>query len=137
MRIGWRRLRPGELDHELIWLVVSVTSAVAGAAWFALHLPWPRCNFRALFGIPCFTCGATRSATALLQGDVVAAWNWNPLATIAMLGIGIFDLYALAVLLGRAPRLRVNFGRAKWPLIVAVFAAGGLNWLYLLLNHRV
>ena len=135
MRVYWRRLGPGELDHELLWLAVSVTSAALGAAWFALHLPWPRCHFRALFDIPCFTCGATRSAIALLHGDLPAAWSWNPLALIAMLAIAIFDLYALAVLVTRAPRLRISFGRAKWPLLMLLFAAGALNWAYLLLNH--
>ena len=137
MRVYWRRLRPGELDHELLWLAVSVTSVALGAAWFALGLPWPRCNFRALFGIPCFTCGATRSATALMHGDLAGAWNWNPLATLAMLAIVLFDLYAFGVLISRAPRVRISFGRAKWPLIALLFAAGGANWLYLLLNGRV
>ncbi len=137
MRVQLRRLRPGELDHELIWLLVSVTSAALGAAWMAMHMPWPRCNFRALFGIPCFTCGATRSATALMHGDLTGAWNWNPLATLAMVAIVLFDIYALGVLISRAPRVRISFGRAKWPLIALLFAAGGANWLYLLLNGRV
>jgi hypothetical protein len=135
MRVIWRRLRPGELDHELLWLAVTVTSAALGAAWLALQLPWPRCSFRELLGIPCVTCGSTRSAIALLHGDVSAAWAWNPLALVAMLAIALFDIYALGVLVSRAPRLRVSFGRMKWPLLIVVFAAAGLNWIYLLLNH--
>ena len=135
MRVYWRRLRPGELDHELLWLAVTVTSAALGAAWLAFGLPWPRCNFRALFGIPCFTCGATRAAVALLKGDVSAAWIWNPLAVLAMLAIALFDIYALGVLISRAPRLRVDIGRWKWLLVIVVVAAAALNWLYLLLNH--
>ena len=135
MRVYWRRLRPDELDHELIWLAVTVTGAAVGAAWLTMHLPWPRCNFRALFGIPCVTCGSTRSAVALLHGDVVGAWNWNPLATIAMLAILLFDVSALGVRVGRAPRLRIDVGRAKWPLVATVVAAGAANWLYLLLTH--
>lgn len=135
MRVYWRRLRPGELDHELLWLLVSVTAAGVGAAWLALHLPWPRCNFQALFGIPCVTCGSTRSALALLHGDILGAWSWNPLATLAMGAIALFDLYALAVLIRRGPRLRISFGRAKWPLLIVLFIAAGLNWIYLLRTH--
>ena len=135
MRVYWRRLRPGEFDHELVWLLVSLTSAALGAAWVAMHLPWPRCNFRALFAIPCVTCGSTRAATALLHGDVASAWSWNPLATLAMVAIALFDLYALGVLLTRAPRLRVSFAGPKRPLIATLLIAGGLNWLYLLLRH--
>ena len=136
MRVYWRRLRPGELDHELLWLAVTVTSAAVGAAWFALHLPWPRCNFRALFGIPCFTCGATRSAVALLSGDIVGAWRWNPLALLAMLSIALFDVYAFAVLVLRAPRLRFDLSGGKWLLVGLVVAAAGLNWAYLLSTHE-
>lgn len=135
MRVYWRRLRPGELDHELLWLAVSVTSAAFGAAWLAMGLPWPRCNFRALFGIPCFTCGATRSAVALLSGDLARAWAWNPLATIAMFAIALFDVYAFAVLVLRRPRLRLDPGGAKWLLVGLVAAAAGLNWAYLLSTH--
>ena len=136
MRVYWRRLRPGELDHELLWLAVSVTSAGLGAAWLAMQLPWPSCNFRALFGIPCFTCGATRSAIASLRGDLLQAWTWNPLATVTMLGIGLFDVYAFAVLVLRAPRLRLDLSRAKWLLAGLVVAAAGLNWAYLLSTHE-
>ena len=135
MRVYSRRLHPGELDHELVWLLVSVASAAVGAAWLALHLPWPPCSFRALFGIPCVTCGSTRAASALLQGNIVDAWSWNPLATVAMLGVALFDLYAVGVLLSRAPRLRIDFSRSKWPLVAAFFVAGALNWAYLLLKH--
>lgn len=135
MRIYWRRLRPGELDHELVWLLVTVTAAALGAAWFALHLPWPRCNFRALFGIPCFTCGSTRSAIELLQGDIGGAWNWNPLATTAMLAIAAFDVYAFAVLVGRAPRLRLDLGRAKWPIVLMLLVLAATNWAFLLVRH--
>jgi hypothetical protein len=135
MRFYWRRLRRGELDHELVWLGVSVTGAALAAAWFAVRLPWPQCNFRALFGIPCFTCGSTRAALALLHGDVAAGWAWNPLATIALFAVALFDLYALAVLVSRAPRLRINFVAGwKWPLLIVLFAAVVLNWAYLLLN---
>lgn len=132
MRVSWRQLQPGELDHELIWLLVTVTGAALGAAWLALDLPWPRCNFRELFGIPCLTCGSTRSASALLHGDLAGAWNWNPLVTIGMLAVAVFDLYALVVLISRAPRLRIQLGSAKWPLVAIVAAAGVLNWIYLL-----
>ena len=135
MHVSWRRLRSGELDHELIWFAVSLTSAAFLAAWLAMQLPWPRCNFRTLLGIPCVTCGSTRAAVALLHGDITAAWAWNPLAVVAMFAIALFDVYAFAVLISRAPRLRISFGRAKWPLLIGLFAAGGLNWIYLLLNH--
>ncbi|HMJ06453.1 MAG TPA: DUF2752 domain-containing protein [Chthoniobacterales bacterium] len=134
MRIQIERRRPGQLDHELIWLSVTLLSAGALAAWFALHLPWPRCTFRALLGVPCLTCGSTRAALAFLHGDLLASWRFNPLALLTFCGLAIFDLYALTVLSSRAPRLRFaalekNQRRAATILIALALL---LNWVYLL-----
>ena len=42
----------------------------------------PRCPFKELTGLPCLGCGSTRTALALLRGDVGAALRANPLATL-------------------------------------------------------
>ena len=134
MRLAWRRLRPGELDAELIWLSVTVAAGAIGLIWLALHLPFPRCTFLAITGLPCVTCGATRAAMALVQGDLVAAFWLNPLVFAGMAAVALFDLYALAVLLARAPRLRVAFPtRRARPVLVAISCGVLLlNWIYLL-----
>lgn len=134
MRLQWRRLRPGELDHELIWLLVSVTAAAVAAMWLALGLPWPRCTFLAVTGLPCFTCGATRSSLAFLYGDFAGAWQLNPLIFAALCALAVFDLYAAAVLITRSPRLRIGFAYARAGRIAAAGAviAAGANWIYLL-----
>src|SRR5437879_13348725 len=107
MRIQSRRLAPGELDHELIWLSVSLGSLAIAAAWFALRLPWPHCIFLAVTGHPCLTCGATRAAIAFFHLDFWSAWKWNPLVFTALCGLSIFDAYAFIVLVIRAPRFRI------------------------------
>ena len=134
MRFHWRHLRAGELDHELIWLLVSVTAAVGAAFWLSLGLPWPRCTFLAVTGLPCFTCGATRAAMALLQADFSAAWLFNPLVFIVLCGLAVFDVYAAAVLITRAPRLRISMTNRSTSRVVAAVAgfAALLNWGYLL-----
>lgn len=134
MCVQWRRLRPGELDHELIWLLVTLATAGIVAGWFALHLPWPGCAFRALLGIPCMTCGSTRAAIAFAQGDFFVAWRFNPLAFAAICGLILFDIYAIAVLCARAPRLRMTLPnrttrRFSLAMMIAFSAA---NWIYLL-----
>ncbi|CAN5157486.1 hypothetical protein BH20VER2_BH20VER2_18640 [soil metagenome] len=136
MRLSWRHLRPGELDHELIWLLVSGAAGLLGAAWLALRLPWPRCTFLAVTGLPCLTCGATRSAAAFLQGDLALAWQWNPLVFLGICAVVLFDVYALLVLLTWAPRLRVSLTHPRAGRAVAgtLIVLALLNWGYVLLR---
>jgi hypothetical protein len=137
MRLVWRHRLAPESDPELIWLAVSGAALAGATAWFALALPWPKCPFLAVTGLPCLTCGATRSAMAFLHGNFVAAARWNPLAFAALCGVIAFDLYAAIVVVGRMPRLRI----VDWSVTeknavrIAVICLLALNWIYLL-AHR-
>ena len=134
MQLARRRLASNELDHELIWLSVSLGSLAIAAAWFALRLPWPHCIFLTITGHPCMTCGATRAAIAFFHLDFWSAWKWNPLVFTALGGLSIFDAYAFAVLVSRAPRVRIvqftpterNFLRLTAVILLLS------NWIYLL-----
>lgn len=137
MRLLWRDRSTTEPDHELIWLAVSAASIAGAAGWLAMALPWPHCPFFATTGLPCVTCGATRSAIAFLRGDFLLALKWNPLAFVAFCGVIAFDIYAAVVLVGRMPRLRI----VGWSVAeknaarIAVLSLLALNWIYLL-AHR-
>ena len=137
MRLQWRRRSIKALDHELIWLAVSVASIAGAAVWLAFALPWPKCAFKAVTGLPCVTCGSTRSLVELLHGHLLAAVRWNPLAFAAICGLFVFDLYAAIVLIGRTARLRVVDWTAseKTAVRIAVIGLLLLNWFYLLLNR--
>jgi len=127
------RLQPEEIDHELLWLLISVSTFLALSLWLSAGLATPRCAFRALTGLPCLTCGATRSAWQFLHGHFLTSLRFNPLAFLAYCGIAIFDLYAIAVLIARTPRLRLsNFTRfEKLVVRILVIALLSGNWLYL------
>ena len=137
MRLVLRPLAPKELDHELVWLAVSLAAVVLGGAWLWLGLAWPRCPLLTLTGYPCLTCGATRCAIAFGHGHLFQAWHWNPLAFVALCGVALFDVYAAMVLAVRLPRLRLVewTGSEKNTLRVAVVVLITLNWAYLL-AHR-
>jgi hypothetical protein len=134
MRLLWRRQSASGPDHELIWLAVSAAVLAGGSTWLALSLPWPRCPFFAVTGLPCLTCGATRSTIAFLHGEFLSALRWNPLGAVALCGVVIFDLYATIVLLGRTPRLRiVDWTVAEKKAVrIAAISLLALNWIYLL-----
>lgn len=137
MRVIWRRNSPGAFDYELVWLSVSVLSAVFGLLWLHFAMPWPGCPFLAITGYPCLTCGATRCAIALAHGNFSAAWVWNPFALISLCAVAFFDLYAAIVLLTRGPRLRlIDWTRPqKNAFRLATIALIALNWIYLLAHH--
>jgi hypothetical protein len=138
MQLVRRPLAPQEFNHELVWLCVSLGGVVAAAVWLKLGLPWPACVFRALTGHPCLTCGATRSAIAFFHANFLTALKWNPLLFGVYVAITLFDVYAFAVLVLRAPRFRVvgvtaaerNLARCLVVVVVAI------NWGYLLMNSR-
>ncbi len=138
MQVSCRHRGPHETDHELLWLSVSLGSLGVAVGWFAFGLPWPRCVFHDLTGLPCVTCGMTRSAIQFFHGNFVAALRWNPLVFVALCGLSFFDAYAFVVLAARVPRLRIaRFSSAEKTFVralVVIFL--GANWGYLLLHWR-
>lgn len=133
----WRRLRPDETDHELLWLCVSVGTALFCAIWLHFGMPVPKCAWHALTGWPCLGCGGTRCARYLLHGAWVAAFKINPGVFLLIAGIVVYDLYALAVLALRLPRLRVRQlphwagALARWTVVLGML----LNWAWLVAHH--
>jgi hypothetical protein len=134
MQVSRRHLSPNEIDHELIWLTVSLGSLGVAALWFSLGLAWPRCVFHELTGLPCVTCGMTRSGVEFFHGRFLAALKWNPLVFAFLCGVTAFNVYAFAVVTTRASRFRIVFrGQAEKQYARGiVIAALALNWVYLL-----
>lgn len=134
MQLCRRQIATREIDHELIWFLVSLGTFLGLALWFAARLPTPQCAFHALTGLPCLTCGATRSAFQFLHGHFATSLLLNPLAFLVFCSAAIFDLYAIAVLVTGAPRFRLGtFSHTQKLLargIVIALLAG--NWIYLL-----
>jgi uncharacterized protein DUF2752 len=138
MQVSCRRIGPNETDYELIWLTVSLGSLGIAALWFTLGLPWPGCIFHEFTGLPCVTCGATRSMIEFFRGHFLAALKWNPLVFLFLCGVAAFDVYAFAVVTTCSPRLRFVFGnQAETQYARAILiAALVLNWVYLLSHWR-
>jgi len=131
--MAWRRLRAGELDHEALWLGVSVSAAAAAWAWTAAGLATPRCAFHAVTGIPCPACGATRCFVQLTHGAWEAALALNPLTFAAFAVVIVFDLYAVGVVVTRGPRWRGAISPRGLVWMRATLAAlVALNWAWLI-----
>jgi len=134
---SFRPLAPQEVDLEFLFLSVSLTMAASCFGWLAFGLPWPKCWFRQLTGLPCPTCGATRSLLSLVHGNFAEALIRNPLLFFCYIGALAVDLYCALVLLFQLPRVRLAGlpAKIKHRLCVLIFAAAAMNWIYLVANR--
>lgn len=134
----FRQIRKSEIDHELIWLLVSIGCLVGGIVWIYFSIPMPRCIFKLFTGIPCPTCGTTRCIMYILKGEIHKAFNINPLTFISILFIFIYNCYALITVVFRLPRLRdiVLSRRSKVAIRVFIILIFVSNWFYLICYLR-
>ena len=129
----WRPLRRGELDHEALWLGVSLAALVVAWLWVRGGLASPACFFHEMTGWPCPGCGSTRCVRYALRGAFHAAFLVNPLMGATLAGIALFDLYAATVLALRLPRWRPGKVSARTALTLRAGSVALLvaNWLWL------
>lgn len=125
-----------------LYVLVS-TACAAGYIW--LFLNYQRsvsdsiepgvCLFKRLTGIPCPSCGSTRSVLSLLKGDFIGALISNPFGLIILSILILAPLWILYdIVLQKDSLLQVYnrteiFLRRKWialPLILLVI----LNWIW-------
>ena len=84
-------IRNRGLTALLLWSSIAI-----GATYLFIFEPgksgfFPACPFRALTGFNCPGCGSTRGLHRLVHGDVVEAFEFNPLMVVSL----PFLLYAL------------------------------------------
>lgn len=111
------------LTALLIWATLAV-----GATYLFIFEPgksgfFPACPFRALTGFTCPGCGSTRGLHRLLHGDLLAAFELNPLMVLAL----PFLLYALlrytdAAVRGTATSPNRLNAKYIWALLVVIMS---------------
>jgi hypothetical protein len=115
---------------------------MSGYSWLLLHLDhrWANvvgqvCVFKNATGIPCPSCGATRSMIALISGDLISAILWNPIGLLLLGGLVIFPVWLLHDLALKKNSFHVFYARVEktirqkqvaWPLIILLL----LNWCW-------
>lgn len=102
---GQRMSRPFQAVDGLKWLAGYAAFGLGISGLYAstgIGLP---CPFRALTGWECPFCGGTRLGSALLHGDVVAAFAYNPAVFVSLvLGVVVGALWIVEAAGG--PRVR-------------------------------
>lgn len=130
-----RRRHPRSVrELALLWCAAALGTLALAPLWPALTSLLRPCAFRAFTGLPCPSCGTTRAALAVLDGDLGAAWAVNPLATIAFLAFVAGGLVAPVWVWAGGPLPQP--GPRAWRLVAVVLLLTALgNWGYLLLCH--
>jgi len=134
MQLMLRKKHPGEIEYGIIYGTIAAIALVAARCLPVQDL-LPGCAFRGLIGLPCPTCGMTRSLVSLAQGDLGSAISLNPLVVIVLLAAFAALVANLVVLAFRLPRPSVTVSAGE-STAIRLFALGTvlLNWLFLVLS---
>jgi hypothetical protein len=116
--------------HPEVYAAIAALSFLAARFLPVLSLPYT-CPSRAIFHLPCATCGMTHAFVALAHGDLRGALQASPLGAALALGAWAYLLLDLARLVaGRPfPDLSPRLLRAATALGAVALLA---NWAWLL-----
>jgi hypothetical protein len=132
------------MARNRLYLILAL-ACLAGYSWlfFALHHqgnPFTLCFIKAITGIPCPSCGTTRSIICLARGDVYGAVKMNPLGLVSaaimlLVPLGLlYDLIFGKSLVLRAFNWAIETVRRKWTAIILI-ALVAANWIWNICKH--
>lgn len=131
MKIQIKKGRAATNIH-IIWGPMALLIIVAAGFFKDFIDLLPPCIFHRVTGVPCLTCGATRSIVALSQLDFAASFIHNPLTTIFAIALVIFSSISLFGYIFKKSLVLKFSGREKGVLRIGAVALIALNWLFLI-----
>lgn len=102
------------------WLYLNYRHALVNNDHFTL------CLFKNITGIPCPSCGITRSLVFLARGDISDAFYFNPLGILAAVALVTFPVWIMIdILLKKSSFYQFyqaleKFFRRRWVAIPAI-----------------
>ncbi len=130
------------MARNKLYAILSMACA-AGYIWlmltyhrtFSLALEPGVCLFKRVTGVPCPSCGSTRSVLSILKGDFLAGILLNPFGIIIVLILLVFPVWIIYDVLSRRDTLFNAYNRTelflkrKWIAIPAILLVL-LNWIW-------
>ncbi len=129
------------MSSERKFYVLIILLLLAGYAWTAyalLHDQGPSiqvCVVKQLSGVPCPSCGSTRSVVSLLNGDLLQGLYLNPLGLVLLAAMMLIPVLLLVDLFNKRLTLYhlylksirlISNKRVAWMLVLLVL----LNWIW-------
>lgn len=130
------------MGRNKLYVLLS-TACAAGYIWlmltyyraFSLALEPGVCLFKRVTGVPCPSCGSTRSVLSILKGDFTEAILWNPFGILLTCILLVFPAWIIYDVLSRKSTLYNFYNRTelvlkrKWIAIPAILLVL-LNWIW-------
>lgn len=117
--------------------------AAAGYAWLLMNLfhvlgnseTMSLCPLKNVAGIPCPSCGTTRSALLILEGDIAGGFMINPLGATAILALVVVPIWLLKDVAFNTSGFFHFYQRAenllrKTHVALPVIGLVALNWIW-------
>lgn len=129
-------------NKKIYWILGLLTLGSYG--WIGYHLLHTEsqgasstlCLFKNVTGIPCPSCGVTRSIMLLLQGDLMEALQMNPIGILAALLLFTIPLWIIADwAMGKTTLLFVysrseEIIRQQKSIYIPLIALVAINWIW-------
>lgn len=116
--------------------VLGLCAVAAGVAVFqfydpnAVGNPFPPCLFKTVTGLDCIGCGVTRALHALAHGDLMRAFEMNPLAVLVLplMPLMLLDTFGWRPA-ALQPLMRIVMRAQLWMVLLPVYwVARNLPW---------
>ena len=133
MRLFLKKRAPDQIEFGLIYGGIALVMLVVGRFQPILSFA-PDCIFKGLTGIPCLTCGSTRSVAHLSHGDILSAFAMNPLMTLCLISAVLCFIYSLVSAAFDLPRISFHLTdkeRNNMRAGVVMFLL--VHWAYLII----
>ena len=106
------------MNRNRLYLLLSGL-CTAGYAWVAFAYfqgvteDTGFCLFRTVTGLPCPSCGSTRSVVSILHGDVAGSVHWNLLGYLVLSAMILLPAWIVSDLVSRKDTLYRAFLKAE------------------------
>jgi hypothetical protein len=135
MKIEFIRRKKGDLNLGLIYGGIGIFGFVGARFFSKLIALVPPCPFHSITGLPCPSCGTTRSGILLSQFRVLEAFRTNPFFVLVCVGVAIWALSAFILhIMGKRMRI-VRFNESTPLIRVLLIGTILANWIYLILTR--
>lgn len=95
----WYKLRKIPQRKKQALRSVCVGFAFFGLLYWIGMQGWVLCPIRAWFDFSCPGCGMTRAFTAILRGDLLAAFRYNIMSVPLFVGIALYGVFSITDIL--------------------------------------